>query len=143
MNVREQIDAYIAGQPEPKRGEMETLHRMILEMMPGCGLWFLDGKDEAGKIVSNPQIGYGSRTVDQADGTSRELFRIGLSANTAGISVYIMGLPDRKQLPKAFGKRIGKAKVTGYCVKFRRLEDIDIAVLGEAVRCGLEVGEGV
>lgn len=52
-----------------------------------------------------------------------------------------MGLADRKQLPQAYGKRIGKANVTGYCITFRKLEDVDIDVLGEAVRCGCEVGE--
>jgi hypothetical protein len=29
-----------------------------------------------------------------ADGTSRDFYQIGLSANTTGISVYIMGIED-------------------------------------------------
>ena len=56
MNIDEQIKEYIATQPEPKRSDMQELHRLILKLMPKCKLWFLDGKDEKGKTVSNPNI---------------------------------------------------------------------------------------
>lgn len=51
MNVKEQIAAYIASQPEPKSSEMQTLHQHILKVLPKSKLWFLDGKDDKGKIV--------------------------------------------------------------------------------------------
>jgi len=87
MSLQKQIKEYIATQPEPKRGEMQQLHRMILALMPACKLWFLDGKDEKGKTVSNPNIGYGSQTAKYANGKTREFYQIGISANTTGISV--------------------------------------------------------
>lgn len=138
MNVQEQIENYIAGQPEAKRNEMQELHAHILETLPGCKLWFLDGKDSKGKIVSNPNIGYGSYTIKYADGTTREFYQIGLSANTAGISVYIMGLTDKTYLAEMYGKEIGKASVTGYCIKFKKLKDINLNVLEAAIRYGVE-----
>ena len=136
MKVEEQIKEYIANQPEPKRGDMQTLHRNILQVMPGCKLWFLDGKNAEGKTVSNPNIGYGSYTIKYADGTTKEFYQIGLSANTTGISVYILGIKDKTYLAKTYGKKLGKASVTGYCIKFRSLKDIDIAVLEGAIRFG-------
>ncbi len=45
MNIEDQIENYITGQPEPKRREMNELHRVILQVMPECKLWFLDGKN--------------------------------------------------------------------------------------------------
>ncbi len=45
MNVKDQIKEYIISQPEPKRSEMQALHHIILQVMPACKLWFLDGKD--------------------------------------------------------------------------------------------------
>ena len=57
MTVQKQIKEYIAAQPEPKLNEMQELHGIILALMPACKSWFLDGKDEKGKIVSNPNIG--------------------------------------------------------------------------------------
>lgn len=138
MNIQEQIDTYIASQPEPKRSEMQSLHELILQISPECKLWFTDGKNSEGKVVSNPNIGYGFYTIQYADGTSKEFYRIGLSANTTGISVYILGLKDKKYLAETYGKTLGKASVTGYCIKFKTLKDINIEVLEEAIRYGLE-----
>ncbi|MBK9250092.1 MAG: DUF1801 domain-containing protein [Ignavibacteria bacterium] len=138
MIIHQQIEEYIAIQPEPKRSDMQELHRMILRAMPACKVWYLDGKNDEGKIVSNPNIGYGLQTIHYADGTSREFYKIGLSANTTGISVYILGIKDKAYLAETYGKDIGKASVTGYCIKFKSLKDIHVDVLLEAIRYGVK-----
>jgi hypothetical protein len=138
MNVQAQIQKYIASQPEPKRSDMQALHRVILQVMPACKLWFLDGKDSEGKTVSNPNIGYGSHTMKYADGTTREFYQIGLSANKTGISVYILGIEDKKYLAQTYGKVLGKASVTGYCIRFKTLKDINIEILEAAIRNRVE-----
>ena len=130
--------SYIASQPEPKRSDMQMLHDRILQLMPGSKLWFLDGKNSENKIVSNPNIGYGFYTIKYADGTSREFYQIGLSANKTGISVYILGLTDKTYLSQTYGKKLGKASVTGYCIKFKSLKDINLDVLGAAIKYGVE-----
>src|SRR6476620_2074368 len=112
MDVQEQINKYISGQPEPKRSEMQELHHIIQAIQPGCDLWFLDGKNSENKTVSNPNIGYGLNTIEYADGKTRDFYQIGLSANTSGISVYILGLDDKTFLAKTYGAEIGKASVT-------------------------------
>ncbi|HEX3144862.1 MAG TPA: DUF1801 domain-containing protein [Pyrinomonadaceae bacterium] len=134
MNVQAQIRKHISSQPEPKRSDMEALHRMILQVMPACRLWFLDGKDSENKTVSNPNIGYGLQTMKYADGTTREFYQIGLSANKSGISVYILGIEDKKYLARTYGKELGKASVTGYCIRFKTLKDINIEILEAAIR---------
>ena len=138
MNIRKQIEEHIATQPESKRGDMQELHRVILAQMPKCKLWFLDGKDEGGKVVSNPNIGYGLQIIKYADGRTKDFYQIGMSANTTGISVYILGIEDKKYLAQAYGKELGKASVTGYCIKFKKLEDINTDVLVAAMRYGVE-----
>lgn len=138
MDVQAQINQYMASQPEPKRRDMETLHECILQALPAGKLWFLDGKNSENKIVSNPNIGYGSYTMQYADGTSREFYQIGMSANTSGISVYIMGIRDKTYLAQTYGATLGKASVTGYCIKFKTLKDINIDVLEAAIRDGVE-----
>lgn len=142
MNIHEQIDAYVAAQSESKRSDMQALHGMILKLMPGCKLWFLDGKDEKGRTVSNPNIGYGSRTQKYADGKTKEFYQIGISANTTGISVYILGIADKKYLAATYGKELGKASVTGYCIKFRALKDVHLDILQAAIRHGIEETSG-
>jgi len=138
MNMQKQIKEYITGQPEPKRSDMQELHQLILQVLPKCKLWFLDGKDDKGKIVSNPNIGYGSYSIKYADGTTREFYQIGLSANKTGISVYILGIGDKTYLAKTYGEKIGKASVTGYCIRFKTLKDINVDILEAAIRYGVE-----
>ena len=138
MTVKEQIADYIASQPEPKRSDLQELHRLLLQVSPKFKLRFLDGKNSEGKIVSNPNVGYGSYTTKHADGTTREFYQIGLSTNTTGISVYILGIDDKTYLAKTYGKSLGKASVTGYCIKFKKLKDVNLLVLDAAIRYGLE-----
>ena len=138
MNVQGQINEYITSQPEPKRSDMQDLQRIILEVMPKCKLWFLDGKDDKGKTVSNPNIGYGFQTIKYADGKTKEFYQIGISANTTGISVYILGIKDKNYLTQTYGKELGKASVTGYCIKFKTLKEINIDILEAAIRYGVE-----
>jgi hypothetical protein len=138
MTVQGQIKEYIASQPEPKRSDIQALHRIILEVMPACKLWFLDGKNSENKTVSNQNIGYGFHIIKYADGTTREFYQIGISANKTGISVYILGIEDKTFLARTYGTKIGKASVTGYCIKFKTLKDINIEILEAAIRHGFE-----
>ena len=138
MDVEEQIKKCIAGQPEPKRSDLQALHRIIQQAMPACKLWFLDGKNSENKIVSNPNIGYGSHTIKYADGKTREFYQIGMSANKTGISVYILGIKDKKYLARTYRKKLGKASVSGYCIKFKTLKDINIDILEAAMQYGIE-----
>jgi hypothetical protein len=137
MNVQQQIKEYIESQPEPKRSDMQELHRIILKAMPASKLWFLDGKNSENKTVSNRNIGYGFQTIKYADGKTREFYQIGISANNTGISVYILGINDKTYLAKTYGRKIGKASVTGYCIKFKTLKDINIEILEAAMKYGV------
>ena len=116
MNVQEQITKYITSQAEPKRSDMQELHRLTLQVLPEYKLWFLDGKNGENQTVSNPNIGYGLHTMKYANGTTREFYQIGMSANKTGISVYIMGIKDKTYLTQTYGNKIGKASVSGYCM---------------------------
>ena len=138
MNVQEQIKEYIASQPEPKRSDMKELHRIILELMPACKLWFLDGKNSENKTVSNPNVGYGLQVMKYADGNTREFYQIGMSANKTGISVYILGIEDKTYLAQTYGEKLGKASVSGYCIRFKAIKDINMDILQAAIRCGFE-----
>jgi hypothetical protein len=139
MTVQEKIKDYISSQPEAKQKDLQDLHKLMQKTLPKGKLWFEDGINGEGKRVSNPNIGYGAYTIKYADGKTREFFQIGLSANTTGISVYVLGLPDKTYLAKTYGKSIGKASVTGYCIKFKALKDINLDVLQEAIQNGVKL----
>jgi hypothetical protein len=141
MDTADQVEAYLASQLEPKQTDLRELHALVLTEFPAARLWFTDGTNEAGKVVANPNVGYGLHTITHADGSTREFYRIGLSANTAGISVYVLGLDDKTFLKRSYGDSIGKASVTGYCIRFKRLADIDVDVLRAAIRHGMSLDQ--
>lgn len=134
MNVKDQITTYINSLPEKKCTELKTLHQRVLKLKPRCKLWYLDGKNSDGKTVSNPNIGYGSYCIRYADGKTKEFYQVGLSANSTGISVYIMGIADKTYLANTYGKTLGKASVSGYCIKFKSLKEINLEVLEAAIQ---------
>ena len=138
MNTLQNIQQYIDSQAAPKLADMQALHELILQISPNCKLWYLDGKNEEGKVVSNPNIGYGMYTINYANGTSKDFYEVGISANTTGISVYILGIDDKTFLAETYGKTIGKANITGYCIKFKALKDINIDMLKEAIQYRIE-----
>ncbi|MBK9504133.1 MAG: DUF1801 domain-containing protein [Bacteroidetes bacterium] len=136
MDIQKEISDYIASQPEAKRNNIQALHQMIVTLNPGCQLWFLDGKNSENKVVSNPNIGYGLLNLQYAGGKTKPFYQIGISANTSGISVYIMGLSDKLFLSKTYGQSLGKASISGYCIKFKALKDIQVDVLLAAIKHG-------
>lgn len=138
MNIQEQIKNYIASQPDTKRSDIEALHKRTLKAFPKGKLWFLDGKDYKGKIVTNPNIGYGLLIMKYADGKTKEFYQVGITANTTRISVFIMGIQDKKYLPDTYGNTISKANVTGYCIKFKNLKDINIDTHEAAILDGVK-----
>ena len=137
----ERVEAYLAGQPARKQADLRRLHERMLADFPGCRVWWNDGTNADGKVVANPSIGYGAFTMRYADGSSRESFRIGLSANTAGISVYVLGLADKTYLARTYGASIGRASVTGYCIRFTRLAVVDADALHAAIHDGMTLDQ--
>lgn len=139
MDTNTQIHHFISQQESAKQRDLLQLHELMLSILPAGKLWLEDGKNDAGKVVTNPTIGYGNQTILLAKGKSREMFQIGISANTAGISIYFIGIRNKIDLALEFGAQIGKAKVTGYCIKFKQLSDLELPVLAAVIRKVIEV----
>lgn len=136
--IKQEIESYISSLEVNKGREIQLLHKLIVVAAPQAKLWFLEGKNSLGKVVANPNIGYGSCTLPLAGGKSREFYKIGLSATSKGISVYIMGIKDKEYLSKTYSSKIGKTKITGYCIQFNKLKDINVEELICAVKTELE-----
>lgn len=142
LKIKAEIENYFSGIPEPKRKDLEHLHIQILRMFSNPRCWYLDGKNEEGKVVSNPNVGYGSCFLKLAGGKTREFYQVGLSANTAGISIYLMGLNDSNFLV-SHALSLGKAKITSYVIRFKKLADLNESVLLEVIREGIRKSSNV
>jgi hypothetical protein len=139
METEGQIQEFILQQELVKQQDLLSLHELMRSILPSGKLWMEDGKNEEGKVVTNPTIGYGQQTMLLAKGKSREMFQIGISANKSGISIYLIGIRNKLDLAQQFGHKLGKANVSGYCIKFKQLSDVDLTVLEEAIRLGIQL----
>ena len=137
--LERQILQFISFQEGTKQQDFLSLHELIRSILPEGKLWMEDGKNEEGKVLTNPTIGYGQQTMLLAKGKSREMFQIGISSNTSGISIYLIGIRNKLDLTDQFGHKLGKAKVSGYCIKFKQLADLDLTVLEEVLRLGIKL----
>jgi hypothetical protein len=137
MDPNIQIKTFISSQIPSKQQDLLLLNELLLHLMPEAKRTFFDGLNEEGKVVANPTIGYGERTLYYADGSSKDSFRIGVSANKTGISIYLIGLEDHDYLKKHFADKMGKASVSAYCIRFKSLKDLDFDVLREALLYGV------
>ncbi len=134
MKIEEQIDHHLNALPKEKGEELRLLFDFIRNEIPKAQLHFFDGKNAEGKVVANPTIGFGNCRLHYADGRHQDTFRLGISANSTGLSIHILGLKDKNFLNDFLGTRLGKAKITGYAIRFGKMKDVDERVLRELVR---------
>jgi len=107
---------------------------IISREVPESELHFFDGKNAEGKVVANPTIGFGNCRLHYADRRYQDTFRLGISANSTELSIHILGLKAKNFLTEFLGTRLGKAKITGYAIRFGKISDVDEGVLRELVR---------
>ena len=100
MDISEPVEAYLASQPEPKQADLRLLHARILTEFPRAGCGSPTARTRTARSWPTPTSATACYTISYADGSSREFYRIGLSANTTGISVYVLGLDDKTYLAR-------------------------------------------
>ena len=84
-------------------------------------------------MITNPNIGYGNLQLQYKDGSSKPFYQEGITAHSSGYSIYLMGLPNKHYLASTYGKKIGNASISSYCIKFKSIKEVDIAVLKRAI----------
>lgn len=82
-------------------------------------------------------VGFGERTLTIASGDSYPWMEVGFAPRKAATVVYLMdGFEERADLLDRLGPHtIGKA-----CLYLKRLDDVDLAVLGDLVRASMDAG---
>ncbi|MGV9365397.1 DUF1801 domain-containing protein [Amycolatopsis sp. NPDC003731] len=118
---------YFAALPEPRQGELRALHALIRESAP-----HLEPTMEFGTP------GYGRYQYRYASGREGAAATVSLASRKGGISLYVACLAGDRYLPELFAERLPKASVGKSCVRFKRLSDVDIEVLGELLRATAE-----
>ena len=114
---------YIAALDEPRRGAIQILHDAIRKTAPGL-------KPEIGYGM----LGYGPYHTTYASGREVDTWAVCLASQKNYISLYIGGCGEDGYLAETNKHRLGKVSVGKSCIRFKKLEDLDLKVAMELVK---------
>jgi hypothetical protein len=123
-------DEYIAGLPDDRRKIVEKVHQTILKTIPG----------KKPRIISG-MIGYGQFHYKSKSGREGDWSLVLLANQKNYISLYICAAENGKYLAETNKDRLGKVSVGRSCIRFKRLEDINLDVVKELVKKTEKLGE--
>lgn len=115
-----EIGVFLEGVEKPeRRSDAKALFEVMAEE---TGL--------PARIWSGTMVGFGAYRYRRASGREDEWFRIGFAPRAQGLSLYLMSdfLGEAELL-----ERLGKHKMGKCCLTFKRMADLDLAVLRELV----------
>ncbi|MBI4433477.1 DUF1801 domain-containing protein [Candidatus Uhrbacteria bacterium] len=121
--------AYLAALPEPRRMALRVLHRLIRQHAPILRPHLRSG-----------MLGYGAYHYRYPSGREGDWFVIGLASQRNYISLYVCAVTPQGYLAEEYRKRLPKANIGKSCVRFRNIEDVDLAVIGDMITRAAELG---
>ncbi len=103
---------------EPRKSEMLELHKLILKTVP-----------KLKPKMYGSIIGYGEYTYKYASGRTGEWMIIGLASQKNYISLYICAVEGKEYIAEKHKAEFPKASIGKSCIRFKKIEDIDIKAL--------------
>ena len=114
-------EEYIAALEEPRRTDVRRLHELVRETLPHLE-----------PSVASGMIGYGSYHYRYASGREGDTAVVGLASRKQYISLYVNCAHDGdRYVAEDYADRLPKADIGRACVRFKRTDDVDLAVLRE------------
>ena len=114
---------FLTSLPDERRGAVSAVHEVIRRAAPELepALW--------GKM-----LGYGTYHYRYASGREGDFYVVGLANQKQYVSLYLCAAVDGAYLAETNAGRLGKVSVGKSCVRFKKLEDLDLDVVAELVR---------
>ena len=122
-------DDFIASLPDGPRDDIRTLDTELTRIFAGDERVLWEGPMWGG--TEQRIIGYGAYRQQSRSGAAVDWFVIGLAVQKAHLSLYVSAAEDGQYLAKRYADRLGKVKVGSANIAFKRLSDVDLAVLLE------------
>jgi hypothetical protein len=117
---------YLAKLKEPRKSDVRALDELIRKTAP-----------ELEPFIQIGMLAYGHMKYKYPNGREMDWFRIGLASNASYISLYVSAADGKGYLAERFKKTLPKANIGKCCVRFKRLSDLDQAVLAKLIREGV------
>jgi hypothetical protein len=119
------VTQYLAAIDEPRKSQVRKLHDAIRKAVP-----------QLEPSIQNDMIGYGTYHYRYATGREGDCPIIALASNKSSISVYVSAAVDGEYVAEKNRALLPKAKIGKSCIRFNKLEDIDLGALGRIVKEG-------
>lgn len=117
------VQEYLATVPEPRRPMIDAVDDVVRRAAP-----------ELEPALWQGMLGYGSYHYRYATGREGDTFVVGLANQKQYVSLYISAVVDGEYLAEANAGRLGKVSVGKSCIRFKRLDDLNLDVVAELVR---------
>ena len=122
------VEEYIDAIDEPRRSDIELLDKLISLLAP---------KNSERKLWGSI-IGYDSYRYKYASGREGDWMKVGLASQKNYISVYICATNPKGYIAEQYKSKFPKASIGRSCIRFKRLEDIDLDVLKKVISEGFD-----
>lgn len=117
------VEEYIGAIDEPRRSDIAELDKLISS---------LASKSSERKLWGSI-IGYGSYHYKYASGREGDWMKIGLASQKNYISVYICAVNAKGYIAEQYQDKFPKASIGRSCIRFKKLEDVDLKALKEVI----------
>jgi hypothetical protein len=118
-------EEYINSIDEPRREEIESLHKFIKRVVPQYPVYLLGG-----------MLAYGNYHYKYASGREGDWCVVGLASQKNYISVYVCASDGKQYVAEKYKHKLPKASIGKSCIRFKKVSDIDLTVLREVIEEG-------
>lgn len=108
------VDEYIANIPEPRRGDILTLHKQIMKTVPHLK-----------PLLRSGMIGYGTYHYRYESGREGDWSLVLLGSQKNYISLYICATENGMYIAESHRKQLPKANIGKSCIRFKSLKDVN------------------
>ena len=114
---------YIAAVDDGRRPDIAALDALIREHAP-----------ELEPVIMDGMLGYGPYRYRYATGREGDACKLSVASNVSYISLYCLAADADGYLAERYVDRLPKARITKYCVRFKKLADLDEAALAALIQ---------
>ena len=121
------VEDYLAAVPEVRKELMVYLHNFIQQASPKLKPHF-----------ANNMLGYGSFQCKNYKKEMIDWPTIALANQKNYISIYVCAMDAGQYIAEKYKNELGKASVGKSCIRFKKLEDINLPVLKTIIQAAAE-----
>ena len=114
---------YLARLEEPRRAEVKRLDALVRATVP-----------QLERCIVSGMLAYGPVHYRYASGREGDAARLSIASNVTGISLYALAADEDGWIAERYRSKLPKAKIGKSCVRFKRLDDLDLDALRALMR---------